>query len=567
MELDELAAEAWSLRLEDLQESYRRAIYLLEQSEIHNYQSGIADACKTLGYCYWRFSDYSLSLSHSLRALKLYQKMKDRKGEADTLNSVGAVYMFQEDHVKRLEVNQRCKTLREEIGDMEGVASSEGNIGETYFEMNDFDNARKCFENCLASPHASPQGKAWAYHNLGRVSLVEQDSKTALHFFQQGLDLSLSVNYTVLVVDSLLQITELYVAIEAYDMAIASAEKCLDISRKIGTKEGEKKSLYHLSKVYELLGKFKESLRYHKDYHTIDIEISRDTEIERLKTAQLKVAYDKIEEQKNELVDSIRYAERIQTALLTRDQQQSLLIDYYVLFEPKDIVSGDFYWYYEKDGVFYIAVADCTGHGVPGAFLTMIGTIYLNEIIALHEDASPSFILDRLREHMVQALSQSNKSESSKDGMDISLLRLDVHTRKASWAGAFNPLWVVRRADVNPLISGAEDNRREGKTHHLYELKGDKFPIGFMETLVPFTNREIQLEAGDSVYLFSDGFMDQFGGPQGKKFLSGRFKDTLLELQQTPMQARHEALSHVLHSWKGSLDQVDDICVFNFEVS
>lgn len=562
-QLDELAALSWSLRLSDLQESYRVADQLLKEAQSRNYKPGIAAACRTFGYCYWRFSDYSLSLSNSLRALEIYQELGNKRGEADTLNSVGAVYMFQEDHEKRLEVNLRCKELRAEIGDREGVASSEGNIGETYLEMGDLESARTCFQNCLVDSYASPQGRAWAYHNLGKVALIEKNYFSALDYYQKGLGLSQSVDYNVLVVDSYLRITELYIETKQYDEAIEYAERGLEVSRRIGAKEGEKKSLYYLSMVYELLGLFEKSLRYHKDYHTIDIEISRDTEIERLKTAQLKIAYDKIEDQKNELVDSIRYAERIQTALLTRDQEQRLMKDFFVVFEPKDIVSGDFYWYYEKDNEFYVAVADCTGHGVPGAFLTMLGTTFLNEILALNDDASPAFILERLRQRMMTAL----KSGSSKDGMDISLLRVNPLTGKAEWAGAYNPLWIVRSRDEKPLESTSELQIREGQYSTLFELKADKFPIGSMDHMGSFTNHEIQLEADDSIYLFSDGFSDQFGGTEGKKFLSGRFKDVLLGFHSMAVDRRKELLSSTFEEWKGKYDQVDDVCVLGFQFS
>lgn len=566
IEIDRISAEAWELRLIDLQSSYKKALSLLVLAESRVYQKGIADGCKTLGYCYWRFSDFSLSLSHSIRALKIYQKIGDKWGEADTLNSVGAVYMFQNDNEKRLEVNLRCQKLRKEIGDLEGVASSEGNIGETYFEMGEFNKARICFENCLKDPNSSNPGKAWAYHNLGLVENVENKKEDALEYFLKALKLSESVAYNVLIVESFISITQLYLEKGNREEALMYAEKSLKVSREIGAKEGEKKSLYFLSKIYELKGLFEESLKYHKDYHTIDVEISRDTEIERLKTTQLKVAYDKIEEQKNELVDSIKYAERIQHALLTRDQEQELLSKYFVFFQPKDIVSGDFYWYYEKDDFFYMAVADCTGHGVPGAFLTMLGTTFLNEIVALNENASPAFILDRLRNKLINALSQSNDQSSSKDGMDISLLRFNVLSKEAVWAGAYNPLWIVRKEFAPMLDTSSDFSTRSNNGYTLYEIKGDKFPIGIMEEMKPFTDHFVRLIPDDSAYLFSDGFSDQFGGEKGKKYRTGNFKETLLEIENVDIEKRGKALEECFIEWKGSLEQVDDVCIFGIKI-
>jgi tetratricopeptide (TPR) repeat protein len=213
--------------------------------------------------------------------------------------------MFQNDNKKRLEVNLKCKKIRQEVGDLEGVSSSEGNIGETYLEMGDFDNAVQCFNNVLNDDYSSVQGLAWAHFNLGRVAKENENWDQSLIRFQKALELSLSASYTVLITDSYLAIVELFVDQKRMDDALNHAEQALEVSRKIGAKEGEKMSLYYLSKIYEIKGEFETSLKYHKDYHTIDRDFSRDTEIERLKTAQLKVAFDKIEEQKNELVYKI----------------------------------------------------------------------------------------------------------------------------------------------------------------------------------------------------------------------------------------------------------------------
>lgn len=561
-EVDQRNEQAWQERLLDLRSSYESALNLLEWSEYRSYKKGIADACRTLSYCYWRFSDFSLSLSHSLRALKLYQQLGDKRGEADTLNNIGAVYMFQNDNEKRLEVNLQCKAIREEIGDLEGVTSSEGNIGETYFEMGDYENAVKRFNSVLADPNSSPQGRSWAYHNLGKVGVVREDWQTALTNFIHGLELSVSVNYEVLICDSYLEVANLYLRIEKYDLAIENAEKALLTAREIGAKEGEKRALYFLSKIYELKKEFETSLRYHKDYHAIDLEISRDTEIERLKTAQLKFAYDKIEDQKNELIDSIRYAEQIQRAVLTRDQQQNYIDQYFVFYQPKDIVSGDFYWYYERDEYFYLAVADCTGHGVPGAFLTMLGTTFLNEIISIHEHPSPAELLDELRDRISNALSKGAHLYS-KDGMDISMIRVNVKTLKAEWSGAYNPLWIVRKGELK--IDECDGVLSEGDIH-LIEWKGDKQPIAYTMDPKPFDIHNIQLEKGDRIYLFSDGYADQFGGGAGKKFKTVNFKRMLLASQEEDMAGQGKIIENHFSEWKGNINQVDDVCVLGIEI-
>lgn len=563
-EIDHKNLEAWNQRLFDLQTSYSEALSILETAEAMNYQKGIAESCKTLGYCFWRFSDFSLSLSHSLRAIKIFQKLKDKKGEADTLNNIGAVYMFQNDNKKRLEVNLKCKELRAEIGDLEGVISSEGNIGETYFEMGDYENAQLCFETVINSKDASPQGLAWAYHNLGMVYKFYENWDTSLEFYKKGLEISESVNYNVLITDSYLKIAELFVELNNLDNALLNTEKALAVSRKIGAKDGEKRALFYLSKIFELKGLFEVSLKYHKDFHTIDLEISRDTEMEKLKTTQLKVAFDKIEEQKDELIDSIRYAEKIQKAVLTRHQNKTLIGDYFTFYNAKDIVSGDFYWYYEKDDFFYACVADCTGHGVPGAFLTMLGTTYLNEIITINGLISPSELLDKLREHIIEGLSQ-NSISGNKDGMDISLLRINSKTLKAEWAGANSPIWIIQQNN-NVFETNSMIKRINTENYSLIEIKGDIQSISIMEKMYPFTNHSFQLTTKDRIYLFSDGYVDQFGGNNGKKLMTLKFKEFLLSIQNESMEKQGDYIENHFNNWKGQYEQVDDVCVFGIEI-
>ena len=564
-EIDILNKEAWSMRLLDIQTSYKNALEILSSSEARDYKKGIADSCKVLGYCFWRFSDYSLSLSHSLRALEIYKNLNDLKNEADTLNNIGAVYMFQNDNEKRLEVNLKCKEIRIQVGDLEGVSSSEGNIGETYLEMGDFENAQKRFNSVLNDENSSPQGIAWAYHNIGRIFSIQKEWDKAIDFYFKGLNVSLSAQYNVLIVDSYLEITDTYLHQNNFDLATENAEKSLNVSRRIGAKEGEKKALYYLSKIYESQGVFEKSLKYHKRFHTKEIEISRDTEIERLKTTQIKVAFDKIEEQKNELVDSIKYAEQIQNAVLTTDQNQKLLTNFFVFYKPKDIVSGDFYWYYEKDNIFYTCVADCTGHGVPGAFLTMLGTTFLNIIVTINDSISPAHILDRLRSRLIYSLSQQSNT-ANKDGMDITLIKVDKSNLTAEWAGAYNPLILVRSFSSPDFTLDSKHRMLTNKSHQLLEIKGDKQPVSIGEKMVPFTNHTIKLEPNDCIYLFSDGYADQFGGKLGKKFMSLNLKKLLLDFQSESMEKQNKIVESTFEKWKGQFEQIDDVCLLGFKI-
>jgi serine phosphatase RsbU (regulator of sigma subunit) len=285
---------------------------------------------------------------------------------------------------------------------------------------------------------------------------------------------------------------------------------------------------------------------------------AEEAELEKIRTVELQKAYDQIrhqsrllEERNNEIMESIRYAKRIQEAVLVEKKHvSSHLPEHFIYFRPKDIVSGDFYWAQEKDGFLYVAAADCTGHGVPGGFLTMLGIAFLNEILSQKSLLTPAQILGELRDKFIKEL---RLQDSSNDGMDISLVRLEYHQENESnellWAGANNPLWVVSN---------------EGKK--FIELKADKQPIGKSDVQKPFTDTSLQLRKGDLVYLFSDGYHDQFGGENGKKLKKSGFKELILSLSKLSINEQNKSLDQYYENWKGNTDQVDDICVIGLRI-
>jgi len=268
----------------------------------------------------------------------------------------------------------------------------------------------------------------------------------------------------------------------------------------------------------------------------------------------------KVVEQKNlEVTQSINYAKRIQEAILpAKELKFKLFPEAFILFQPKDIVSGDFYWYTEKNGIRLIAAIDCTGHGVPGAFMSLIGNTYLQEAVNERGITCPSDILNRLRNNVITSLKQSDVIESTKDGMDMALLAFNDKNSTVDFAGANNPLWMIRDGVLT-------------------EYKGDKKPIGYYSGEdLPFMNHTITYKKGDLFYLFTDGMADQFGGPkarlngssfgQGKKFKYKQLQDTLISLAHLPMHEQEELLMTKFQNWKGSLEQVDDVCVIGIRV-
>ncbi len=256
---------------------------------------------------------------------------------------------------------------------------------------------------------------------------------------------------------------------------------------------------------------------------------------------------DEIERQKKELTESIKYASYIQNALLTSQQElKKLLPEHFVIFIPRDIVSGDFYWITKRKSDLIVAVADCTGHGVPGAFMSILGITLLSEIVNRANFNSAGSILNQLRESVMRALNQRGVDEEQKDGIDMAICIINTETNMLEFAGAFNPIYVVKK-------------------NRLIEMHGDNMPIGiaaFEEN--SFTNHKYNLEEDDVVYLFSDGFVDQFGGPQGKKFKYQPFRNLLLNISNLPMHVQKNELITKFNQWKGNLPQLDDVLMFGF---
>lgn len=282
--------------------------------------------------------------------------------------------------------------------------------------------------------------------------------------------------------------------------------------------------------------------RLEKEKQILARKVDERTHELQVANVQLSVAYTDIK-------DSINYAKRIQEAILPLDSEMRKLLEgSFIFFRPRDVVSGDFYWVYQKKDLVYFAAVDCTGHGVPGAFMSLIGYSLLNEILNETDLARPADIMSELRERLIRVLKQSAVDSESKDGMDMVLCCLDKAAMKLTFAGANNPLYHVRNQELT-------------------EYKGDKQPIGVHGAeLKPFTHRELQLQTGDHVYISSDGYPDQFGGPKGKKFMYTRFKEMVAEISVLPMPEQYRQMETRFDSWMEGTAQVDDVLVIGFQV-
>ena len=257
-----------------------------------------------------------------------------------------------------------------------------------------------------------------------------------------------------------------------------------------------------------------------------------------------------IEQQRMNITDSIQYASRILKALmLPSEELERLLPSHFILNKPKDIVSGDYYWVSKKNNRMLIAVADCTGHGVPGAFMSIMGINFLNEIVNKSETIRANEVLNELREQLINSLGQTGHKDEAKDGLEIAFCVVDFDSRQLQFSGAFRPMYLIRNEE-------------------LIEIRGDRMPIGiYNEEEISFTNQEVQFEENDLIYLFTDGYVDQIGGPHRKTFKSKKFKQLLKDIHQKPLKKQKSLLEKEYEAWRSDIEQIDDILIMGIKLS
>lgn len=290
-------------------------------------------------------------------------------------------------------------------------------------------------------------------------------------------------------------------------------------------------------------------------------------QIVRERTAEIVRQKEHIEEIHHEVSKSIEYAQRIQVSILPDPEiLNAKYPEYFVFFRPRDIVSGDFYWWAQADNSTIIAVADCTGHGVPGAFMSILGISSLREIVLKELITEPGQILDQLRREIIKSLRQKGDYGEQKDGMDIAVISIDNQSGLINFAGANNPLYIISDRDIGSDIPEIRITVSEKGRYRLHEIKPDRMPIGIYQRMNDFTCHKIKLNKGDMLYMFSDGFADQFGGQQNKKFSYKSLKELLLQNASLPMPDQKEAARLAYEKWMGEYMQIDDVVLFGIRI-
>jgi serine phosphatase RsbU (regulator of sigma subunit) len=511
-----------------------------------NDDRSICTALNNIGLAYQGLKNNKDALDYFLKALP-YSKIIGKDWEAASCLNIGLAYEGLEQYTKAAPYYQKTIEISTQIDFNMGVVFANNYLGSLFIKTKQYNKAIEHLEKALLIVRkmgAKPQLNE-TYKFLSDAYRGLNDYKKADEYFQ----LHTQIKDSLLNESTSKQVAEMQTKYETENkektiLLLHKDKKLTDV--EIGKQRVVRNYLIGVGLLILLLAlvlikanknkqKANEILIKQKE----EILIQRD-----LIEAQKQI----LEHQKKEITDSINYAQRIQHAIHAPiEEVKKNLPDSFILYKPKDIVSGDFYWFDKKNETCYIAAADCTGHGIPGAMMTMIGTILMNEILSDSKMIQPSSILKKLN----YLLDITYRQAKIADGMDISLCAFSTKTNELQYAAANRPLYLIRK-------NGAEK---------VEEIKANKTAIGSITQIdYEFTNHTIQLERGDIFYLFSDGYADQFGGDKQKKLTTKKFKEILLLIKDKPMQEQEEYLDKYILNWRNTLEQVDDLLVIGVRV-
>lgn len=527
--------------------------------EINDLQC-VSGRLTNLGQIYQNKGDFEKALNYHFMALHISKQLNIRNRIADVHENIAKNYNFTHKYEDAIKHIDSCKTIRKIIGDEEGLVSATLVSSQIFFNQK---NIKAAIDNGNSALRASLKLKLPylikdAHQVLSNAYNLKHNTDKALFHYKAFIVLR----------DSLYNIDKTKEIVRKeleFNFNKKEELQKLEVAKKLAETDAESRKqrtiiiftiigIVILSSLlgfaiwqYRLKIKSEKQLQYlNSDLNLKNYQLSEKTEI-------IELQHNTIHLKNKEITDSIRYAQKIQTAMMPLKHE---FVDYFkeafVIFEPKDIISGDFFWITTRNEKIIFATGDCTGHGVPGGFMSMLGVSLLNEIINEHDLTEPALILSRLRKKVITALRQKGLSGEQQDGMDMTICVIDKKEMTLHYAAANHTFYIIKKQE-----SGFE----------LQEFKGDKQPVGiFGKDLKPFKQYLVPLNADDIIYTFTDGYADQFGGPKGKKFKYTQLKELLLSIQQLSLQEQEEIIKQKFTNWKGNLEQVDDVCLIGIKI-
>lgn len=512
-----------------------------------------------IGVVYKHLQDFDKALEYYFKALEIDEKRKNLSGQSRHLGNIGVIYKNQEKYDKAIEYYFKSLKISEGLNDLEGITTKLLNISNLYVILNQFEEAEKYLKRGLQISHqlGSKQDLFHAYETyttiyekMGKPALALKNYRTAMAYKD-------SIYNEENKKEILLQ--EVNFEFEK-KQAIEQAEHEKELA--VAASEQKRQQLFLVFLAVVLLAVIIISFIIYKSLKNSNKQ-KQLIELQKFEVEQQKIIVDN---KNKEITDSIVYARRIQQAILPPKEVLSKNLENgFILYKPKDVVSGDFYWMESSntngalERAIFLAAADCTGHGVPGAMVSVVCNNALNRAVREFKLTNPAEILDKVRSLVIETFEKSE--EEVNDGMDIALCSLTFQIPSSElnesetvatlqYAGANNALYMVKTNDKEKLV----------------EIKPNKQPIGKVDNPEPFTQHTIKLQKGDTIYMFTDGFADQFGGKKGKKLMYKPFKNLLLSIQDKTMDEQKAMLEQYFEDWKGNLEQVDDVCVIGVRI-
>jgi serine phosphatase RsbU (regulator of sigma subunit)/Tfp pilus assembly protein PilF len=548
-------------------EHYTAAMKIQEQIQD---EEGVANTLINLGVINEYQEEIGKALEYYKKAYDIQLKINDKRGAAFSLNNIGGLYEHKNDYQSAIGYHLKSLKLREELGDKKNIAQSLNNVGANHFFMHQYEEAIGYFQRALdlRIEMGDRPGMCNSYENFAKLYSEQNELLKAEVSGLKALEIAKELHFPEVIKGSSEVLYIVYKKMNRPAKALEMHELYTTMKDSIRNDDTKKASLKsQLQYVYDKK-MVADSVRVQEEKKVINAQLQEEKTkkyalygglllvvvfalfvLNRFKISQKQKAIIQeqkhvVEEKHKEITDSINYAERIQRSLLaSNDMLRANLNNYFVLFKPKDVVSGDFYWAAKlSNGNFVTVTADSTGHGVPGAIMSIVNIASLKEAVS-KGITSPDAILNETRRLVIENLRNDGTEHGGKDGMDASLLSFDFNKKTLYCANANNPVWIIRH-------------------NELMEIKADRMPVGKHDKdTFPFTLQTINLQKGDMVYTLTDGFPDQFGGEKGKKFKYKQLQDFLLSVYQEPMEVQQQKLNRAFDIWKGNLEQVDDVTI------
>lgn len=507
------------------------------------YDYGVAHANSHIASIYFEKRKYELAKQFNMEAILIDTKLNNLNGMANGYSLAGQIYEETNEYTQAIENYNLCLTLKKAFLSKDGIIDCNVNLGLVNIKIKKYDQAKTYLYEALtlAKQIGAKESQKYAYKGLCTIDSINRDFVSAFKNYK----LYIAYRDSLVNQNASEKVAQLQAQFENDKSARIKQLEDEQIEDERKDKERiQKLILYFISAAFILMLVFSFFLyRNFKQKQKANAELQHKNQI-------IEKQKHLVEEKQNEILDSINYAKRIQYSLLANDKLLSEnLPNHFLLFKPKDVVSGDFYWGAKlSNNHFALVTADSTGHGVPGSIMSILNMSCLNESIIADKLIDPADILNATRKKIIEHLADDGSEEGGKDGMDGNLICFDLSHKKLTYAAANNPVWVVREKE-------------------LIALEADRMPIGkHLKDAIPFVQHTFDLKSGDMVYTFTDGYPDQFGGPKGKKFKYKQLEEVLISISDKPMDVQKNTLNDTFENWKGSLEQIDDVCVIGVRI-